>query len=342
MSRAFLIGAGATRSQYIYAPLSGDFFEMLHQFNGTLFDKISNEIKPYFGDRDLRRMNVEDVMIASNEFSLSNRMSFLEVIYIAIYELLAERTESTIDKMSNAMILTRSRGPSIFKTMIGDSRLSNDDFFITLNYDLYLDREILLNCGGVDYGFEKPHKNLNFPDLPIDMPRLKQPILSVYHLHGSLNWMMIDDQLHISLGAIYPTLLRSGSNICLVPPGDKKLHSFLLPIWKKAEDRLIKADELVIIGCSLNIFDHELIQLVKKFIDNKGVANVKVIFRSNMEFPKGYPLGAQMEKIGWADPEIQNYQKTLGKNFKFYPWGFSISGPPGQVKSGALEFILQK
>ena len=150
----------------------------------------------------------------------------------------------------------------------------------------------------------------------------------MYHLHGSLNWKILEgtDKINVELGAIRPTFNRSGTNICLVPPGIKELPIVLKHIWGVAKHRLLHSDELVIIGCSLNPLDTELIDLIKEFINKKSPSNKKVIKVIDKSSNSG---------------SANNYQKLMGDRFAFYPHGFNINGPDAKTK-GALEFIFSE
>ena len=76
MTRAFLIGAGATKAQYDRAPLNDNFFNLIKP-EKKIFAALNNTIRPYL-DRELIKTNVEDVMIKSYKFPPSIRTSFLK------------------------------------------------------------------------------------------------------------------------------------------------------------------------------------------------------------------------------------------------------------------------
>lgn len=324
MVRAFLIGAGATKAEYLEAPLSNDFFGILKKTNKPLFNKINDVIHVHLGPAaaPLEDFNVEDVMELAVNFPESNRISFLGNLHSAIYELLASRTESTSEDIKGYLRGTIQRPQALLKTLLVDSRLKKDDFFITLNYDLYLDREILsINHGKIDYGIKEEHlgwiKEINLSS---------KPDFSVYHLHGSLNWEIVNNAIGVHLGAVRPRSSRVGSNLCLVPPGNKEFPPMLKPIWEVAENRLMEADELIIIGCSLNVKDTALIKLIKKFVNKKGAKNVKIIYKKD-------DLFGGSEKV--------NYLKIVGQEITLFPFGFFINGPdPRSGRHGAIEFIF--
>ena len=307
MVRAFLIGAGATRAQYDKAPLSADFLKLLSEHHPQLFLDIKATIKKYLSE-ELQNKDIEQVVRLANKLSGSDNLRFSVNLFSAISHLLVSTTGS--DRRSMQLCTAGNTNvKTTFHTLLLDKRLKDDDFFITLNYDLYLDREILSIGKGVDYGTDE-----GVTHSVHEAFRLENKF-SVYHLHGSLNWERVQNRISIHLGAVDPRYLREGSNLCLIPPGQKELDPILHGVWEKAERRLSNADELIIIGCSLNLLDVELIELIKKFKQKKGPENVKIVSGSS------------------PNP---NYKHIFGEDFNhIYDKGFNTHNHPN-----ALEFIF--
>jgi hypothetical protein len=283
MSRAFLIGAGATKAVYADAPLSNDFLKKLHAADEgssiyrALEETASKEIPANvsrYNDQPFYEFNIEELVTISESFSQSSRNKFLADLYNALYILIADPTESTQQQMEDAIAGRTVQEPhTLFHTLLTDPRLKPDDFFMTLNYDLYLDREVMRTTRSIDYG------------LPVTgaakrrgVPLVDSGRYSVYHLHGSLNWVRNAGKLDIYLGAQLPIAMVDGCNLCLAPPGRKDLDATLEAVWGKVKERLQQADELIIIGCSLNCQDSHLMDLVNGFINNKGGQKVKAIY----------------------------------------------------------------
>jgi len=331
MSRAFLIGAGATRAQYEKAPLSVDFFDKVSEKNGPLYDSIREAIFPFFKKhQDIRLLNVEDVMVLSEKFPISVQTSFLDSIYTSIYELLAEETQSTSEFIEKYCSNEIRMEPTLFKTLLNDPRMSEDDFFITLNYDLYLDREVYAFQNHIDYGIDKEIIG-TFSGGDFTFKIEKSNKLSVYHLHGSMNWERLEDnRLRIHTGAISPFYRRGKCNLCIVPPGKKKLDGFIKPIWKIVEERILQADELILIGCSMNPEDKELCDLIVKFAINRDSKKIKIICLDEKIKSKEINESTAFE--------LNNYNRHLTGDYKKYTHGFFINGPNGE--DGALEFIF--
>ena len=315
MVKAFLIGAGATRAQFSEAPLTEDFFLKLRTHSPEVYSAFENILQPYIND-ELRNQNIEKIMLLSYEFPESHKQPFLSNVFLAIHNLIVKTT-------FNKPFTENRIGPdSLFKTLLNDKRLHFDDFFMTLNYDLYLDREIYSVLHNIDYGILGKYinsKQINYPP---------QNEWSLYHLHGSLNWYWFpnENKINIESNAISPSFTRDGSNLCIIPPGKKELNPVIKTLWDKASVRLANADELIIIGCSLNPDDIELITLVKEFVNNKGPENVKVIYKDDFHLQNNYN-------------EIFEY----GSGYHLYPYGFDLHGinkPPHRPPP--IEFIFEK
>ena len=321
------LGAGATRAQYDKAPLCDNFFRLLKTRSKDLFSHLETITEPYrtdyFGSKGLESLNVEDVMKKFHEFSGPIRSSFLTTLFQAIYQLLGPTTNSSRRYSLDYINGQTLDPPTTFHTLLENPKLNEKDFFMTLNYDLYLDREIFLykNQRKIDYGFHKHF--IQSSEMTLDFHTdFNYGNLSLYHLHGSLNWEYGEPQkLKVHQGAINPTY-SGGPNICLVPPGQKQENNqFLKMIWDAAEYRLTKmADELIIIGCSLNPEDIELTNLIKKFINRNGNKKVKIIYQSD-------PDGITVEN---------NYKAIIGKNYKSYDHGFNIKN-----KGRSIDFIFE-
>lgn len=127
------------------------------------------------------------------------------------------------------------------------------------------------------------------------------------------------DKIDIEKGAVLPSWRRGNNNLCLVPPGKKELYPILKQLWKVSEERLIKSDELIVIGCSLNPNDNELNSLISKFVKLKGSNKVKIITSNDSQ-------------------SINNYHRIIGQGLNLHNHGFNLINPTGY--KGSLEFIF--
>ena len=110
-----------------------------------------------------------------------------------------------------------------------------------------------------------------------------------------------------------------------MPPGIKELSPILKVIWENAEHKLLKSDELIIIGCSLNPEDKKLIDLIRTFRDKKGINKIKIIH---------YIPGLSGEE--YTDLTFEN---IIGVGYKGYGHGFNLNGPSRNTP-GAIKFIF--
>lgn len=85
------------------------------------------------------------------------------------------------------------------------------------------------------------------------------------------------------------------------------------------------SDDLIIIGCSLNPEDIELISLIEKFQKEKGERHVRVIHKTDSKDSQIY----------------KNFINVL-RGYYDHPHGFDINGPSANPKEGAIEFIFKE
>jgi hypothetical protein len=293
----------------------------LRATNKPLYDSLESKIEPILlekgiitniNNNEMSPLNIEAIMEIS-DYPIPTRTLLNETIYQAIYDLLAKKTESLDGHIRNSMNGTVV-GQTAFKNLLCDHRLQPTDFFITLNYDLYLDREVLTANSQIDLGLSKGRdREIRKAFLPV----VRDNHYSVFHLHGALNWEYHDqgNQIIVKNGAIRPTYRIRGPSVCLVPPGIKQMPSILQSIWKLSRRRCKGIDELIIIGCSLNPLDTELIELVKEVIDRISIENVKIIHKSKD-----------------TEKEIEHFNKIIGEGYQIYSEGFDIPD--------AIDFIF--
>ena len=81
------------------------------------------------------------------------------------------------------------------------------------------------------------------------------------------------------------------------------------------------ADELIIIGCSLNPDDEKLIEMISKFVKLKSPKKVKIISSSD-------------------NKSENNYYNLIGEGFKLHNHGFKLINTYGY--DGAIDFIFRE
>ena len=245
----------------------------------------------------------------AEETGKSQKETLTMSIYNGIFNLLGKLTDNFSTNID--YYLTNGapgKPPTLFKSLLKFSE--EKDFFMTLNYDLVLDWEIISTFGFIDYGINEIFTRKNYPY------KSKNHHYSVYHLHGCLGWEreIASKFLTIKMNPVSPTHRIDGCNLMLIPPGKKDFPPVIKNIWRTTEGRLANAKELIIIGCSLNPKDERLIELIKQFIAENNKDQVKVIYHK-------LPSDDKIEK---PTPEEKNYIELLGSGFNKYDKGFDL------------------
>lgn len=143
-------------------------------------------------------------------------------------------------------------------------------FLISTNYDIYLETEIITLIrdndsvdNKIDFGFSwRSVKTGDIIHRPID------PIISIYKLHGSMNWLKCNLCGHIyinTFGTIYHQAFRNDiddynschcgygplESVIIAPSIERDIKDVnILNIWKNSVEALRKSDEWFIIGYS--------------------------------------------------------------------------------------------
>ena len=311
-----VIGAGATQAEAMrlgvspLPPLDKGFFSGLAAHRPHEFQPISDYMREQYG------VNILD----SAEDGLEAIMS---VIYTDIrhsqlgpeaarpFRALIRSVNAELSASSNKMKADRdSYLYRIVKAEIDRGTALQNLAFVTFNYDLQIEKalEALERDGfttedGValnfPYCYHLPRLDVTSPPKGREVFRVGDEELSgvsVYKLHGSLNWYSSHNSKNPSMDA----LLRTGRKIRLTqqqsPPmgmtvaGARRTYAFpvvippvlnksaILPsgfasVWKDAEDQLAHSEHLVVFGYSCPLFDLEAANLVARSL--RGNANLR-------------------------------------------------------------------
>ncbi len=151
--------------------------------------------------------------------------------------------------------------------------------FISFNYDLFLDRAVSINNHNLlgDYNLPFCIENIsNFPGYEriVNGERNNYDV-DILKPHGSLNWARCSNcnDLYLTYHQEYKSILSRKCKKCgntlspiLIAPTLRKniIQSGLKNIWHKAEEFLINADNIVIIGYSFPDADIEAKWLFKR------------------------------------------------------------------------------
>lgn len=349
MRTAIFLGGGASAAEGapMQTELIREYFKLL-QGSDTFFDSdMYKELTAYFreifginpslGNYDTlifptfeEALGILDLAVKRREglknFDLenisrnSNRIGFMRqylVLLVAAVLNNAEKNSSGLHK-------------KLVKGLEEQGLLSNT-VFITTNYDLLIDMALNSSPGrSLDYGFE-------FCDNGHRLEEGKK--ISLYKVHGSLNWLYCPTCNIISLTKNEPGVIRlltdlnkSDCEECgsimlpvIVPPTFFKEMSnvYLSAVWNKAELALRLADRIVFCGYSFPDSDIHIKYLLKRVQTNRkdtGALKFTVI---------NYHQGKNPYT---AEQEHNRYMRFLGSGVDYTNWSFAdIADDPGVI-----------
>lgn len=338
MVRAFLLGAGATLADCPQAFVDNDFFLKLAKERQDLYRELDQNLpEKTKNSKELYRCGLEEILEGIDDLPGPMVGHFKKTVYKGIYHLLAGSTQSDLGFHRT---FTNLEKPRLHESLVENS--SKDDFFITLNYDLVLDMAVWERRASVprrssqiDYGFSSPIGTFDIEapekvkgDLVITDDRIR----SVYHVHGALNWLPVDNEhIHVYQNALNPMITHLGLSPLIIPPGRVKEYPRVIKsVWERVRERLNGANELVIIGCSLNEHDKNLCDMIKSWREKSIEAKVKVI--SYVEPTTASPSKSSSRvttKVDEREKRRMHYTHILGdKNIDFRMDGFTTDTLP--------------
>jgi len=343
MSTVYILGAGASKAVNPETPLSADLLpQALSLSVSDNEDKYVKNIREFIRDfyfygsdkLDETEMlpNLEDVLsqldyaIAENrpmggEYPVSKLTEIYQSFVYAICEVLRQRLSTTSGVLEDFL-----KGIEV------------DDTVISLNYELLIDNAIVRTLKQpINYGVETrtPQRNSRKK-----VPQASPHGIALYKLHGSLNWLycpscqeLVVTQSDEGVQYIFSQSQQSSKGVCdqcggryeplIITPSLTKSYANLLlnEIWRQAEDRLARADQVVFVGYSLPDADAYVKAMFKRAIYSniKGYkrddARQDTHFISVIDYDPDY------------DPErgneIQNRYERLFGPVEYYPQGFS-------------------
>jgi hypothetical protein len=287
MATVYILGAGTSKAVNPDAPLTNDLLpqalKLLEAEDNAHANNIRCFIKEYhfYGREPLERADnlpaIEDIFsqldyaIADNrplsaEYTTEKLRSIRESFVYAICEVLRQSLNESSDLLNRFL-----------------SRVNDGDSIISLNYELMIDNALSRNLEiSVDYGIpmrrepstEHSQTTKNVPDS-----------LPLYKLHGSLNWLYCPrcqeiTLTHSEMGVQY--IFSNGADasrgtcpqchshfeaLIITPTMAKSyVNPLLNEIWRKAEDKITTADEIVFAGYSLPSADVYLKCMLKRAV----------------------------------------------------------------------------
>ncbi|MEF9990635.1 MAG: SIR2 family protein [Romboutsia sp.] len=339
MKLTIFLGAGASAAENspIQNELFSEYFKniSIEDFNKDMNIELYNFFKQMF-----------NIDVIKNDIKKINFPTFEEVL--GLIDLAEQRRESfknfgleTLNKRSDSIRFLRQylillMAQAIYKTaninnkyhkLLIDNLIDNhillDTTFISANYDIHIDNTIasvyrktepiMLNYG-VDFN------NFNFKN---DWSKPKEPMVNLYKIHGSLNWLYCPICNSLTLTPYEGGVMRLLKNIneakCLecseltipiiVPPTYFKVMSnvFLSTVWNKTEKSLRNTDILVFCGYSFPDADIHIKYMIKRVQTSRKKPPMKIIVFNN-HFNK---------KEDSLIKEEERYKRFLGEDVIF-------------------------
>ena len=271
---------------------------MLYKLNPLLYQDLREIL--HIDHAILVSYTLEHFSDEVRKLPASLRTSAQTILYQAIYDLLCLRSKSKdvdiikylagkdVTYSASGGMYVQCPSPLYEQLFYG---LKSEDFFISLNYDLILDKCVMkrrfLDAGSkyvdgaiitVDYGFSSSYASTS-----VDLRLIQDNILTIYKPHGSFNWIKgAHGQIEVRPGAKDSFQLGKDGDceVVAVLPIDKTKVFPSNVIWDAAKKRVKEADELIVLGCSLQSTDLDLMELISIW-KAAGHKNVKVVCNSD-------------------------------------------------------------
>ena len=291
MSTVYILGAGATKAVAPQAPLMDDFLPKA--FERFSRDRRIRNVQKFVSDfylgsplpSDVRSRQailprLEDVLsqldlcvVQNRPLSANYPLQRVQKLRVDLVYLIARLLRDTLRRL----------GRDSYAILDLVRFLTEEDAIISLNYDIIVDNALAREFGPrrVDYGVDVRLSYLSYPDNYYEPAHAHQAVPSrdLYKLHGSLNWLYCPNcqaldvtlaekgtlrvfekepavclRCHLPYQAliITPTLLKDYAN------------GLLLQVWRKAEERITRADRVVFIGYSLADADVQIKCMIKR------------------------------------------------------------------------------
>lgn len=298
MKTVYIFGAGASAAEG--APVVRNFFGTAYQFfkkdqHYTDFDIVWEFLEYFYGAKtgissgaDLEKYPEIDEIFSIVDWYLLHDQAFSARFPRArLYDLKTELVKLI------SMTLDRSRpaGESVHQKFVFNVLNNNQELpaFISLNYDIILDRAIRAAGYGVEYGFYGSHSD-----------HIKTPgKIPLYKLHGSLNWSFcpLCGEISEHDERVAHLLIEESNSITCLNCGVKNSQAVIIAptlyksykisrlqnIWDSAGLAVGRSDRLVIIGYSLASSDTSIIAMLKRALNAPDKKREIIVINPNQE-----------------------------------------------------------
>lgn len=338
MKVTIFLGAGASAAEKV--PIQNELFiEYFKDLKPTDYDKEMNrELYRFFKQMfniDLKKDNIDKI----------NFPTFEEVL--GILDLAEQRKEffknfalEIVNKESDSIRFIRQylillmaysvnkKNTNVYHKMLIDNLLRGgillDTTFISANYDIILDNTIANLYDKdklpimLDYGINFTNFNLYS-----NWYKPKDPMIKLYKIHGSLNWLYCPICSSLTLtpyeGGVMRILENQDKAICLecggraipiiIPPTYFKNLSnvFLSNVWNYSEKALRNSDILIFCGYSFSEADIHIKYMMKRVQTSRKKDPLKIMVFNNHEKKQESALRKEMDR----------YKRFLGEDVIF-------------------------
>jgi hypothetical protein len=329
-SIVYVLGAGASKAVIPDAPLMAQLLpEALNLFDeDPLYShkpwsdrvrRIKDFINDFYNLNPGTLPNLEDILTQLDDALIENR-SLSKDYDLPTIRIIREDLVYTICEILRLRLDDRqARGRHLMQQFM--HKLGPNDSILSLNYDIIVDNALFQyrRARYVDYGlsvryvldegkwersYESPVSQLNLPPL--------------YKLHGSLNWLYCSScqQLDITIymkgvQLIYAPDTNVGCPDCrghydplIITPTLLKAYNniMLREAWRRAEDKISKADEIVFIGYSLPYADTHLRCMLSRALYKNRIRHGMV---------QGEPEKCKIHVVGMSPPYSETHERYI-------------------------------
>ncbi len=290
-SIVYVLGAGASKAVIPTAPLMAqllpealEIFEQRTHYTKGLWEervrRIRNFINDFYQLNPSTLPNLQDILSQLDDAIIEGRPLSSQYDIPFLRTLREDLVFAICEVLRIKLGFGEEHGRQLMQHF--KQELRPNDSILSLNYDIIVDNALSMRPPSdvwephdlVDYGLSVRYALDPGPRAYNLSERIQQNLPPLYKLHGSLNWLYCPacQQLDVTIGEkgvryiyeegsdfrcpdchgrydpliITPTLLKTYNNI------------LLREVWRRAEDKVSKADEVVFIGYSLPDADVQL------------------------------------------------------------------------------------
>lgn len=334
-SVVYVLGAGASKAAIPNAPLMAQLLpEVLELFRReplysedpwqSRVRRINHFIHDFFQLNPGDLPNLEDILTQLDDAILERRPLSKQYDIPYLRTLREDLVFAICEILRIKLMFMEDRGRQLMERFV--QGLRPNDSILSLNYDIIVDNALashsytrpalLIDYGlAVRYALESDHilREYNLSAEP-----QQNPPPPLYKLHGSLNWLYCPScqQLDVTIGEkgvhyIYEEGSHYACPVCqvrydplIITPTLLKTYDNMLlrQVWRGAEDKVAKADEVVFIGYSLPDADVQLRCMLKRALFRN---------RNRQLNGRGRPTTCKISVVGNSPPNNETHKRYM-------------------------------